>query len=272
MAPTYAELSDAALARLAEENVAELMVALTRGLGGDLEQAGYLTRYADRSIVSPMFNGVVRSRIPDGRAEAAIAESLAYFAARERPLAFWWVGPSAEPPDLGERLLAAGLAPYEVAAPSMAADLWALPAALDVPAGFAIEVVGDVAGLLAWAEVFNASYGAPAFAGQAWAEATLRLGFGRAPYRLYLGRLRGEPVATNILFCGAGVASVYGVWVLREARGQGIGAAVTLRPYLDARAQGYRAGVLFATEEGLPVYRRLGFREVGAVSRYLWRG
>jgi hypothetical protein len=29
--------------------------------------------------------------------------------------------------------------------------------------------------------------------------------------------------------------------------------------------------VLFATELGIPVYQRLGFREVGTISRYLWR-
>ena len=90
-------------------------------------------------------------------------------------------------------------------------------------------------------------------------------------WRLYVGYLNGRPVATNILFNGAGVASVYGVGTLPEARGKGIGAAITLKPLLDARAQGYRYGVLFATEMGVPVYRRLGFREVGCtIGRYLW--
>lgn len=85
------------------------------------------------------------------------------------------------------------------------------------------------------------------------------------------GRLHGKPVATNILFCGAGVASVFGVGTLAEARGQGIGAAITLRPYVNARERGYHVGVLFATEAGVPVYRRLSFREGGTISRYLWR-
>jgi ribosomal protein S18 acetylase RimI-like enzyme len=99
----------------------------------------------------------------------------------------------------------------------------------------------------------------------------MRIGFDSAPFRLYLGRLHGQPVATNMLAFGAGVVSVLGVGTLPEARGQGIGTAITLRPYLDARAMGYHTGVLFATELGIPIYRRLGFREVGAISRYLWR-
>jgi hypothetical protein len=42
--------------------------------------------------------------------------------------------------------------------------------------------------------------------------------------------------------------------------------------YRDALEQGYHYGVLFATEDGLPVYRRIGFKDTGArISRYLWR-
>jgi hypothetical protein len=42
--------------------------------------------------------------------------------------------------------------------------------------------------------------------------------------------------------------------------------------YDDARQLGYRYGVLFATDLGAPVYRRIGFKDVGVgISRYLWR-
>jgi predicted acetyltransferase len=68
------------------------------------------------------------------------------------------------------------------------------------------------------------------------------------------------------------VASVYGVGTVPDARGRGFGAAITLHPFLDARDQGYHYGVLFATEMGAPVYRRLGFREVGStIGRHVWR-
>jgi len=57
-----------------------------------------------------------------------------------------------------------------------------------------------------------------------------------------------------------------------EARGQGIGAAITLIAYDEARQLGYQHGVLFGTPLGIPVYQRIGFRHVGAtISRYLWR-
>ena len=75
-----------------------------------------------------------------------------------------------------------------------------------------------------------------------------------------------------MLFNGAGVAAVFGVATAPEARGKGIGAAITLIAYQEAKQMGYRHGVLFATDLGAPVYRRIGFRDVGAtISRYLWR-
>jgi GNAT superfamily N-acetyltransferase len=271
MYPRYADLSPAELARLTEENLYEFLAALADRGGGQVERTTSVTRYSDPAIISPMFNGVVRAELPSERANEIIDETLGWLAERGRRLAFWWVGPAARPADLGERLIARGLLAFEVDAPSMAVDLHALPASAPAPGGFSIEVVRDAATAQVWADTFNAIYGTPQFAGQAWADSFARLGYDRAPYRLYLGRQDGRPVATNMLACAAGAASVLGVGTLPEARGRGIGAAITLRPYLDAREQGYHTGVLFATELGVPVYRRLGFREVGAISRYLWQ-
>ena len=57
-----------------------------------------------------------------------------------------------------------------------------------------------------------------------------------------------------------------------HVRGRGIGGAITLRPLLEARDQGYRYAALFATELGVGAYRRIGFRDTGArINRYLWR-
>jgi hypothetical protein len=79
-------------------------------------------------------------------------------------------------------------------------------------------------------------------------------------------------VARNILFLGGGVAGVFGIGTVRPVRRRGIGAAITLAGYRDARALDYRYGVLFSTDAGRPVYRRMGLREMGAsISRFLWR-
>ena len=83
---------------------------------------------------------------------------------------------------------------------------------------------------------------------------------------MVLGRLNGEPVATTITFYGAGVATVFGLRVVPGARGQGLGASITLAGFAEARDRGYRHGVLFATHEGVPVYRRIGFEAPASAS------
>ncbi|NIS81019.1 MAG: GNAT family N-acetyltransferase [Anaerolineales bacterium] len=58
-----------------------------------------------------------------------------------------------------------------------------------------------------------------------------------------------------------GCSGIYLVATLKEVRGQGIGSALTLLPLQEARALGYRIGILGSTEKGLGMYRRLGYRE-----------
>ncbi len=91
------------------------------------------------------------------------------------------------------------------------------------------------------------------------------------PWRLYVGYRDDRPVATSMLFTGAGVAGIYGVGTLPEERHQGIGSQMTLQPLLDARSQGYNFGVLFSSRMAYSVYSRLGFQEVPSkIGIYFW--
>jgi GNAT superfamily N-acetyltransferase len=237
---------------------------------------------------NPMFKGVWGTRLADADVDRAIADTIEWFRARNAPFMFWWVGPSTQPRDLGQRLMqhglismeeqqkviAHGIAQTSAGAPIMVAELESLnESALEqTPSGFAIEEVANDQALDDFKRVFVESYCIPEWAGQAWVDATRRAGTGRTPWKMYVGRLDGAPVATSFLFNGGGVASVYAVATLSSARGKGVGGAITLRPLLEARAEGYRYGVLFSTEMGIHAYERIGFRMTeGRIDRYLWR-
>ena len=281
-------LSEAELAAAVEENLFALFRAMVATLPDSELVEGEKLSYHLAFPSNPMFKGVWRTRLSAGEADDVIDETLSWFKARQAPFIFWWTGPGTTPNDLGERLVARGLlsmeaqmqelAPgivsTELGAPGMVADLRDMNevALSQAPPGFTIEEVQDQTSLYDFKRVFIESYEIPEWAGQAWVDATLRVGLGHTPWKMVLGRLNGEPVATNMLFNGGGVASVYAVGTVPSARGQGIGGAITLKPLLEAREMGYRYVVLFATEMGVHAYERIGFRQCEArINRYLWR-
>jgi len=271
MYPEYHNLSTDDLARLNEANIYEFLASLAVGGDAEIITTPHLTYFSDSHILSPMFNAVTWSDIPPDDVDTTIRETIQYFVTRKRPMAMWWVGPSTKPADLGERLLANGFMAFHHEAPAMAADLHTLPQTIHTPPGCTIDIVRTSSDAQIWADTFSTIYDVPSFAGQAWHDAAVRFGFDNAPFSLYLGRLDGRPVATGMLACSAGVAGLLGIGTMPDVRGRGIGTAITLQPCIDARARGYNTAVLFATEDGFPLYQKLGFREVGSISRYLWR-
>jgi ribosomal protein S18 acetylase RimI-like enzyme len=178
------------------------------------------------------------------------------------------VGHTSRPRDLGDRLVAAGLRLLSDNA-GMAMDLrsWRVPSAL--PPGVTTELVTDDAGLGDWREVQRRGLGLDDTATDAWWTAHRRLAIDPwPPLRNWVARLDGEPVAAAALFIGAGVAGIYNVCTVPEARGNGIGTAVTAVALDAAVADGLDLAVLGASDMGFSVYRRLGFREVSRLRSY----
>ena len=278
--------SESELGIAIEDNLHTLFRAMSSLPGAELVQTPELGRHCAPPN-NPMFKGVWATKLEPERVDEAIDDVLDWFAKRRAPFFFWWIGPSTRPLDLGRRLaerglmsmqaqtdrLAAGMRVTPQGAPGMAADLNAVNEGVlrDVPRGFAIETVRDERALREFTQVLVESYGLPDVMVQAWVDATLSFGFDRTPWRLYVGRLDGEPVATALIFDGGGVAGVYAVGTVERARGKGIGGAITLAPLLEAREEGYRHAVLFSTEMGVHAYERIGFRRIDAwIDRYMW--
>jgi GNAT superfamily N-acetyltransferase len=273
MTPILTDASSEQLNQAVDRNLFELFRAMTRLPGAELHETPALSRHLAAPF-NPMFKGVWHTRLALADLDNAISDSIAYFQSRKAPFFFWWTGPETQPADTGERLTAHGLTVHELNAPGMTARLAALDyeAIKRVPRNFVMERVRTPTQLEQFKQAFVNGMEVPEWAGQAWVDATLALGLGHTPWVMYVGLLDGEPVASNMLFNGAGVASVFGVATTPGARGRGIGAAITLIAYQEALALGYHYGVLFASELGAPVYRRIGFQDSPVrISRYLWR-
>lgn len=245
------------------------------GTFADLGRSPQVTLHESRELLwfvvgipSANFNRVLRAQFKSKDVETKIEQALDLFRSRNLPMS-WHTGPSTRPPDLGQRLLDQGLT-YLGDEPGMAVDLRVLDD-LFPPPGLRIEQASTPEDIRTWCRVFTRAFGISEWVGDAMAE--IEASLGQHPCRrLYLGRLGGKPVATALLFLGAGVAGLYAVGTLPEARQLGIGTTMTLLPLLEARTLGYRIGVLHASPAGLGIYRRLGFQTYCELGRYVWEG
>lgn len=266
---THATLAE--LGPLVEANLFALFRHMHTALGGDLDETPRLGRFHTAPL-SPIFKGAFNPRLAPAEADAAIADTVAWFQARQAPFFFWWTGPETQPADLPARLLAHGFTEFERDAPALVADIDALNWDNPRPPELRVAPVATDADLLAWKQVFIESFGLPEFAGQAWVDAIRATGLSQAPWQLLLGTLAGEPAVCGLLACGAGVAGLIGLGTRPAYRRRGLGSAMQLERLRLARALGYRYAVLFASELGYSPYLKLGFQDTGRrISRYLWR-
>jgi GNAT superfamily N-acetyltransferase len=252
-----------------EANMFAYWSTLAAGPQGELYNRPDQIRFSS-GIASPFLNGVMNARLSPAQVDAAIEANRSYFAERAVP-ALWWVGPTTQPADLGQRLAAHGLSPAGQQ-PIMAIDLTTLPDE-SPPLDFTIAAVDDEATLRSWCDIISACFDMPKTGNDGFFEIEARLGVAANParYRL-IGYHNGVPVATACMVPGAGVGGIYTIAVLEQARQHGFGAAITLAVAHEARRQGYRVATLQATAMGRPVYRRLGFHEVATFDCYLYSG
>jgi len=151
----------------------------------------------------------------------------------------------------------------------MAVDISLLPDGLPTHLNLRIVPVEDERMVRQWIHVASMGFGIGEKFEEVWYDFFVDAIFD-ARFQTYLALLDGKPVGTSQLFLSEGVAGIYNVTCIPEARGQGIGSAVTLAPLLNAREMGYRIGVLQASQTGYNVYRRLGFQDFGKLSVHLW--
>jgi ribosomal protein S18 acetylase RimI-like enzyme len=257
MSARMEELTPEALPSAIEGSLFDLFESWSHWPKAHIEDGGdHLRLVAD--IPTSLFNGIFRIHMPAEHLDARIGAALAPFRARDMP-AFWLVGPTTEPADLAARLQAHGARRLDDAV-GMAADLHAVRVDAGLPAGLTIERVRDEELLRHYNDAMNRGFGSPAIIRDGFLQVFTSLGQGDdQPWRHYVGLMDGHAVASSSLLLGTHVAGIYNVATVEEARGQGIGTAMTVAALREAQAQGYRVAVLHASAAGVGIYQRLGF-------------
>jgi hypothetical protein len=131
----------------------------------------------------------------------------------------------------------------------------ASPASESPPAGLELRWVGDAAALADAERVLVDGYPLPELQpftpGTLYAPPLLQ-----TPTRVVVAYDDGVPIATATAHSAAGITLVEGVAVMPSGRGKGAGAAVTAAATTAFPAQ---PAVLIASDDGQPVYERLGY-------------
>lgn len=71
---------------------------------------------------------------------------------------------------------------------------------------------------------------------------------------------------------GSRCRGIHNVGTVASARRKGIGAVMTVMAQLEARAPGYRVGILDPSKLGFGVHQRPGFQEQCRMGHYVWVG
>ncbi len=203
----------------------------------------------------PLFNGAIGMPTGDDL-EASIAAVLEPFDARRIPLL--WALPTHDAAVVSA-LEGRGFAPG-AGVPGMTIDLSNLPG-LEVPANVVIEEVdGDPDALRDAATIALTTNGLPPMSVDPYLDA-LDQAAERSTIRTFLAARDGAPLATSTLVSAAGVAGLYNVGTLPDARRTGLGRLVSVAAMVAGREAGYRVGVLQSSPLGEPIYRAIGFEE-----------
>lgn len=232
----------------------------------EIEDDGVILRIATPVRLAAMNMALARRPIPAGECDARVAETRAFFAARGRS-GVWWDLPTRRSDALAASLHAHGFQaqrPTPAMARDLATDDNAPP---PLPPAVVITRVTDGVQMAHWADVATRGFAIPADHQAAYRIYVAEL-LALPGVELYLASRHGDAVAIGMLVPEQTVAGLYWIATVPEARGQGLGAAITQALLAQARRAGCRYAVLESSKDGYRLYRRLGFYDYSRINTY----
>jgi GNAT superfamily N-acetyltransferase len=203
----------------------------------------------------------------------ADAEDVSNISAVLRPYqtrqatAVWFQLPSSQSERSKDRLLAHGLTLLDVRR-CMAVDI----NAVSIPeTDTHILRVQNEAQCWDWVKVqSSANGGFPPLVQQTYLELMMSTLNTDSPLHAFIAYKGIQPVACSLLHPGNGVAGIYQVGTIPEARRKGYGRAVTYASLQYAGQIGCQISILLATQMGGPMYEKMGFQDVLQSNVYLF--
>ncbi|MHA2298506.1 MAG: GNAT family N-acetyltransferase [Candidatus Hodarchaeales archaeon] len=204
-------------------------------------------------------NGVINSRIPSESVDQTAKKLISSFIEKNLPF-IWILGPTSAPENLRDIIIKNDLISV-VKAPGMAMNLNHLPDKKETIPGVEILKVHDIKSTKEYMDV--------GITGLEWQRDITHAYLKEVCDHFYLSKntshsafvayYKQKPVACARVFYGAGVAGIYRVSTLKEARRKGIGTAISLAPLYEAKERGYEYATLISTRMGIKLYERIGF-------------
>jgi len=185
-----------------------------------------------------------------------------YYRERNVPMA-WWVGPSSQTEHTDQILQAAGFNhdEYDV---GMVANLLSLPG-YSYPNQLEIKQCETDDDFRNFAEVLSsnfAPYPEEVQIKRYYQQLPLVPAQDRPDLKLYVGYINGKAVSTAGLFI-TDCAGIFDISTRPEARQRGYGTALFYRALEEAKSLGQQVSVLQASPDGLNIYKRFGFEQIG---------
>jgi len=269
MVDILGDLSDTKLVKsIIKANWENYHYCLGRSPSVELSIGRYLT-WLITNMPDHFMNLVVCTELPEDGIDELIEDALSHFRLLNIKRLSWLAEKGVPADKLKRHLLSHGLTFNESFGVEMAVDMQGLSEGPPNPNGLEIVLVDDQKLLRQWIHIASVGFGVSSEWESVWFE-FFNDAACTSPFQTYLAFLNGKPVGTSQLFSSAGVAGIYNVTCIPDARGQGVGSAVVRAPLLESRKQGYQVGILQASAMGYKVYKRLGFQDFGKLSVYLW--
>jgi GNAT superfamily N-acetyltransferase len=246
----------------------ELSATYARAVGGAVDDRPDMLVYVT-GLPAPWANGVKAPRLAPGDVDEAIKRVSGRLRSAGVP-GTWEVGPLATPADLGDRLERTGVH-REFDLEIMAAEIRAMDLDAPGPSELSIHRVAEESDHREWLRVMEVGFDMPEGHTETIDRTVRAIGLDSdAPWIRFVGKAEGTAVASSGLMLFAGVAGVYNVATVPDARRRGFGAAMTTAAIRHAKDLGYRVAALGASAMGRGVYERMGFRDVCVVRQYVY--